>query len=101
MRVVLFFVSLGAACVFAASPPAAQEVQTRILVATCTGCHGTNGRSNGAIPGIAGLNKEYIIRAMREFRAEKRASTVMHQQTKAYSDAQIDRIAAFFATQGR
>lgn len=101
MKAILFLVLLGAACVFAASPPAAEKAQTRLLVGACTGCHGTDGHSNGAIPSLAGLKKEYIFLAMREFRAGKRASTVMRQQSTAYSDAQIERIAAFFAAQGR
>jgi cytochrome c553 len=38
---------------------------------------------------------------MQEFKADKRAATVMHQHAKGYTDAQIERIAAFFASQKR
>jgi len=77
------------------------DVQARSLAATCTGCHGTNGRSEGAIPSIAGLDRVYIVSVMQEYKADKRAATVMHQHAKGYSDAQIERIAAFFAAQKR
>ena len=80
---------------------AEEDVQARNWAATCTGCHGTNGRSEGAIPGIAGLDKAYIVGVMQEFKTDKRAATVMHQHAKGYSDAQIERIAAFFASQKR
>jgi cytochrome c553 len=80
---------------------AEEDAQARSWAATCTGCHGTNGRSEGGIPGIAGLDKTYIVTVMQEFKADKRAATVMHRHAKGYSDAQIDRIAAFFATQKR
>lgn len=80
---------------------AQQDVQARDWAATCTGCHGTNGKSEGAIPSIAGLDKAYIVSVMQEFKADKRAATVMHQHAKGYSDVQIERIAAFFASQKR
>lgn len=82
----------------AADPP---DVQARAWAATCTGCHGTHGRSEGAIPSIAGLDRAYIVNVMQEYKADKRAATVMHQHAKGYSDAQIERIAAFFASQKR
>lgn len=77
------------------------DVQARSWAATCTGCHGPNGRSEGAIPPIAGLDQAYIVSVMQEYKADKRDATVMHQHAKGYTDAQIERIAAFFASQKR
>jgi sulfide dehydrogenase cytochrome subunit len=83
-----------------ALPAAAADANGgRALAATCTGCHGTNGHSEGAIPSVAGLQKAYIVNAMREFRTGTREATVMHQHAKGYSDEQIERIAGFFAAQ--
>lgn len=78
---------------------AADDTTGRSLAATCTGCHGTNGRSEGAIPGLIGLQKAYIATAMRDFRDGKRQATVMHQHAKGYTDEQIERIAEYFAAQ--
>lgn len=77
------------------------DIQARGWAATCTGCHGTNGHSEGAIPSIAGLSQTEIVRLMLEFKDNKRAATVMHQHAKGYTDAQIERIAAFFAARVR
>jgi cytochrome c553 len=90
-----------AAILLAVAVPAAAADATvgRGLAATCTGCHGTNGRSEGAIPSLAGLQQAYVANAMREFRAGTREATVMHQHAKGYSDEQIERIAEFFAAQ--
>ena len=55
----------------------------------------------GGIPGLAGLDREYIVAVMLEYKADKRPATVMHQHAKGYSDVQIERIAAFFAAQKR
>jgi cytochrome c553 len=69
------------------------------LAANCANCHGTQGRSVGAMPGLAGQKKEFIVEQMRAFRDGKRAGTIMHQLSKGYTDQQIDLIATHFAKQ--
>ena len=76
---------------------AAGNVNGRSWAATCTGCHGTNGYSEGGMPLLAGLDKAYIVNAMKEFMTGTRPATVMHQHAKGYSDEQIERIAEYFA----
>lgn len=72
----------------------------RAMAANCAACHGTNGNSvGGAIPGLAGINKEYFVIQMKAFKAGTREATVMHQIAKGYSDAEIATIADFFALQ--
>ncbi len=72
----------------------------RALAANCAACHGTNGNSaGGAVPGLAGANKDYFVAQMKAFKEGKREATVMHQIAKGYSDAEIAAIADFFAAQ--
>jgi len=72
----------------------------RALAANCSACHGTNGNSaGGAIPGLAGTNKDYVVAQMKAFKEGKREATVMHQIAKGYSDAEMAAIAEFFAAQ--
>ena len=78
---------------------AADNNDGRNWAATCSGCHGTNGYSEGGMPLLAGLDKAYIVNAMKEFMAGTRPATVMHQHAKGYSEEQIERIAEFFAAQ--
>ena len=68
-----------------------------MLSITCAGCHGTDGKSTGAIPSIAGKSSDYIEKAMLDFRDEKRPSTVMKRHAKGYSDDEIKLIAEYFA----
>ena len=78
----------------------AQEMNTaRHLAQTCTNCHGTNGLSVGGMPSIAGQDREYLARQMRDFRDGKRPATVMHQLAKGFTDPEIDALAAWFAAQ--
>jgi cytochrome c553 len=70
----------------------------RSLAATCFTCHGTEGRSvNGVPPSLAGLNKDYLLKQMQDFREGKRPATIMHQHAKGYTNEQLDLIAAYFA----
>jgi cytochrome c553 len=92
--------------VWLAIAPAALRAQpdalsASVLAANCTGCHGPNGKSRGAIPSIAGLDKTYFIEAMQAFRAGQRQPTVMHQHAKGYTDTEIETLAQHFASQPR
>ncbi|HYK64622.1 MAG TPA: c-type cytochrome [Patescibacteria group bacterium] len=69
------------------------------IAATCAACHGTDGRSRGAIPVLAGRDRGELVRLMREFRDGRRSSTVMREIARGYIDAEIEAAAAYFAAQ--
>jgi cytochrome c553 len=87
---------------FAAGSAHAQE-NGRNLAAGCAICHGTQGKPapNAPLIPLAGLPQDHIASQMRAFRDGKRPATVMHQIAKGYSDAQIEAIASWFASQKR
>lgn len=95
------------ACAFtlalAATPAIGQDRHlARNLAAQCANCHGTDGRSAGGIPSIAGLDRAYFTGQMAAFRNGQRAgtaATVMHQIAKGYNDEQIAAMATYFAAQ--
>ena len=100
----IFHSSAGAIMLAAASAwPAVAQVQdaaaVRGMAATCANCHGTDGRSLGTVPGLAGADKSYIVQQMQDFKAGKRPATIMHQLAKGYTDEQIEQLAAYFAAQ--
>ena len=83
---------------------AADPNYARNIAATCTACHGTDGRSvNSVPPSLAGQNKDYLLKQMQEFRDGKRPATIMHQLAKGYTNEQLELIAGYFAavTPGR
>ena len=70
----------------------------RGLVSACFTCHGTDGRSAGGIPpSLAGQDRNYLLQQMKDFKAGKRPATIMHQQAKGYTDAQLETIAIYFS----
>ena len=73
----------------------------RDIAANCANCHGTDGRSRGATPSLAGQDAAVFVQRMKEFRDGRRAATVMQQLAKGYTDAQIEAAAAYFAAQAK
>jgi len=78
---------------------AAQNLQGRDWSGACTGCHGTEGRSSGAIPPIAGMDKAKFVEKMTAFRNGAQQTTIMHQLASGLSEEQIEALAEYFAGQ--
>ncbi len=80
----------------AAPQPSAQAY----FVANCFTCHGTDGRSSGgAIPALAGMNKDYFLEQIRLFKTGGRQATVMAQLAKGYTDEELAIAAEYFSKQ--
>ena len=75
---------------------AAEITPGSMLSNSCAACHGTDGKSPGAIPALNGKSAQYIIQAMKEFRDGTRPSTVMGRHAKGYTDMEIEQIANHF-----
>jgi len=71
---------------------------------TCTGCHGIPGYNNVyptyKVPKIGGQNYEYLVAALKAYRAGERDHATMDLQAGALSDQDIADIAAYFASLG-
>jgi cytochrome c553 len=80
-----------------AAPAAADSA--RNLAAACANCHGTDGRSLGVVPSLAGQSKANLLQTLREFRDGKKPATIMHQISKGYSDAQLEALSDYFSRQ--
>ena len=70
------------------------------LAATCAACHGTNGDTHGGtLPRLAGQSQQALSASLHAFKTGQRASTIMTQIARGYSDEQLDLLAAYFAEQ--
>lgn len=80
-------------------PPTAgaQSPSAVVMANTCFSCHGTDGRSAGAMPSIAGKSPGYIASVLKDFRSDKRPSTVMNRIAKGFTDSEIDSLATYFS----
>lgn len=91
----------GKACLIAGweNPPNICASHNRTLAATCFNCHGPDGKSNGAIPSLAGQSKNDIVNAMKDFRSGKRDeyATVMKKYALGYTDSEYEAMAEYFS----
>ncbi len=71
------------------------------LTYTCSGCHGIEQYKNAYpqynVPKIAGQNYEYLVAALKAYKAEERAHPTMRAQAKSFSDADIENIAYYLS----
>ena len=71
-----------------------------ILAGACSNCHGTDGRSPGGIPPLAGRPADILKAQMLAFKSESPppGTTIMNRLAKGYSDAEIEALAKHFST---
>ena len=91
-------IAAGAPLAHAQSPDA---LYLKSLAASCANCHGTDGRTaeGSAVPGLAGMPRDYMLRQLQAFRDGSRPATVMHQIAKGFSEPQLAQIAGYFSAQ--
>lgn len=87
------FLGLPLASSANAGPPSARGAA---LAAACVVCHGPEGRSQGAIPGLDGLPADAFRQAMQAFRTGDRGGTVMPSIARGLAAADIEAVAAHF-----
>ncbi len=94
-----FIPLLAASLLFGQAVHAEGLSRSALLSASCEGCHGTGGRSPGAIPAIAGKSAEYLREVLESFRSGEKEATVMGRHAKGYTDEEIRQIAEYFSNQ--
>jgi cytochrome c553 len=80
----------------------AEKGQTIVqeLTEKCNRCHGGDVENPAMIvPKISGQDRDYLIKALRAYRDDKRESTTMHKMSLPYSDSIIESVASFYASQ--
>ena len=73
----------------------------RELSAKCDRCHDAENNPKMVVPILRGQDKNYLVMALRAYRDDKRESTTMHKMSIIYSNAIIDDIATYYASQPR
>lgn len=94
MRKMLVLLAAGAAL---ASTSAFAVPRGELLASTCLSCHGPGGKSIGAIPSLAGLEKAYFVKMMQDFKSGARVGTVMKKHAVGYTDAEYELMGEYFA----
>ncbi len=75
-------------------PSSAQELADK-----CNRCHDTDNNPSMAAPKMRGQDKDYLVMSLRSYRDGKRESSTMHNMSTIYSNAIIESIATWYASQ--
>lgn len=74
------------------------------LGATCLGCHGIEGYRNAypsyRVPKLGGQNADYLVVALKGYRAGARPHPTMHANAMALTDEEIEHLVAWVASFG-
>jgi cytochrome c553 len=83
------------------TPKAADQVptSTQELAAKCDRCHDQAATPTMAAPKMKGQDKDYLVMALRAYRDDKRESSTMHRMSFPYSNAIIESLASWYASQ--
>jgi cytochrome c553 len=83
------------------APRAADQVptSTQELAAKCDRCHDQDASPTMAAPKMKGQDKDYLVMALRAYRDDKRESSTMHRMSFPYSNAIIESLASWYASQ--
>ena len=89
------------AAYYASQQPKAADsapTSTQELAEKCNRCHDQESPSMAA-PKMRGQDKDYLVMALRAYRDDKRESTTMHRMSFTYSNALIESLASWYASQ--
>jgi sulfide dehydrogenase cytochrome subunit len=84
---------------FAPAPVQAEMASGAVLTNTCFSCHGTDGKSAGDMPTIAGKSEDFITQKLKAFKSGEIEATVMNRIAKGFTDDEIAALAKFFSGQ--
>ena len=70
-----------------------------VLAGACANCHGTDGRSPGGIPSIAGRPESVLLGHLRAFKSETppAGTTIMDRLTRGFNDEELQALAHHFS----
>ncbi|OGT20381.1 MAG: hypothetical protein A2V90_08100 [Gammaproteobacteria bacterium RBG_16_57_12] len=76
----------------------ADERRAALLAGPCVVCHGGS-NADTQIPPLQGKSASDIEKAMQDFRAGRRPSTIMARHARGYTEEEIRLIAGYLASQ--
>lgn len=77
-------------------PPTPAAVKN--MISNCFSCHGTDGRSAGAIPSLTGMTTPQAQAMLKGFKSGELPATVMSRHAKGYTDLELEALANYIGT---
>jgi cytochrome c553 len=98
-QLIAWTAALAAATTIAPAALAASAAAGKTKAAACAACHGPLGKATMPdAPNIAGQPAMYLVEQLKAYRSGARKHEVMSMMAKPLKDADIDDLAAWFAS---
>jgi cytochrome subunit of sulfide dehydrogenase len=97
-RVMVFVVGVFTLVGSTVSAVHAGDASPVVLANTCFSCHGTNGKSLGAMPSINGKPAQYTELMLNAFREDRRQGTIMNRISKGFTPQEIKSLSHYLST---
>lgn len=95
----LAVVSMGTVLMASSAAFAGDAAAGKAKAESCVSCHGMGGKStNPNNPNLAGQKKNYLIKALKAYRAGERKDPMMNSLTAALTDEDIENIAEYYSS---
>ncbi len=75
-----------------------EKQHIQVLAGSCAACHGTNGNALAGNKSLAGLESQYFINKLNDYKSGKQPSTVMHRHAKGLTEVEIQLLAQHFSS---
>ena len=104
-RPILAILALSSTCTAFAAPPVKGDAKKGAAIATqiCVACHGADGNgitpANPDYPKLAGIQPEYLLKQLKDFKAGKRKNDIMAGMVASLSPDDMSNLALHFAAQ--
>ena len=98
-RNIILIIFIACPVLYSIESIAMEITRGAMLSNSCAACHGTDGKSPGAIPSINGKSSQFLVSALHDFQDGKRPATVMGRHASGYTDKEIQDIANYFSSQ--
>jgi cytochrome c553 len=102
-KTLTFAVFLVSSAAFVASASAADSTAAAGKAkadAVCASCHGKDGNTpiDPSYPKLAGQHRDFLVRALLDYKSGARKNAIMAAQSQALSRADIDGLASYYAS---
>jgi cytochrome c553 len=99
-RTLTLVVAVAALASAAGAQAANLEAGKKKAAEVCAACHGADGNSpNADYPKLAGQHRDYLAKAMRDYKAGGRKNAIMAGFAGTLTKEDIDNLAAYYAAQ--
>jgi len=102
MKKIIYLIAVTALSLNSTALLAGDAAAGKAKSATCAACHGQDGISpNDLWPNLAGQKEGYLVLQMKAFRDGQRNNPMMAPMAAGLSDADIENLAAYYASLGK